>query len=233
MTRQGNLDRTQEWPWCQILVHITDFFAQDGLLPEALVPSSRTFRWIRGPSVLGRLQACRQTRWRVIRLTVSCSLQSNIFGRMGSLGTVLGAICDLPKRKVPWAFPKASHFQLGSPAMLHEMCRGSSFVDLTCWVNHFMLASSKFLRSSSFSPSGTMQRETNVAEAAGASSEDDVMERFVRAISARQHHRGRLIKHLSLRARQPTGHCRPSDRTGGNGGQSSPAVGTMPTTSMH
>ena len=48
-----------------------------------------------------------------------------------------------------------------------------------------------------FPPSGTMQRETNVAEAAGASSEDDVMERLVRAISTRQHHRGRLIKHLS------------------------------------
>ena len=42
-----------------------------------------------------------------------------------------------------------------------------------------------------------MQCETNVAEAAGASHEDDVMERLVRAISARQHHRGRLIKHLS------------------------------------
>ena len=86
MTRQGNLDHSQELPWCKILVHITDIFAQDGLLPEALVPSSRTFRWIRDPSVLGRLQACRQTRWRVTRLTVSCSLQNNIFGRMGSLG---------------------------------------------------------------------------------------------------------------------------------------------------
>ena len=39
-----------------------------------------------------------------------------------------------------------------------------------------------------FPPSGTMQRETNVAEAAGASSEDDVMERLVRAISQRSTH---------------------------------------------
>ena len=48
-----------------------------------------------------------------------------------------------------------------------------------------------------FHPSGTMHSESNVAEAAGASSEDDVTERLVRAISARQHHRGRLIKQLS------------------------------------
>ena len=40
-------------------------------------------------------------------------------------------------------------------------------------------------------------QETNVAGAAGATSEDDVMQRLVFAISARQHHRGRLIKHLS------------------------------------
>ena len=46
-----------------------------------------------------------------------------------------------------------------------------------------------------FPPSGTMQ-VTNVARAAGASSENDVMEFLVRAISARQHHRGRLIKHF-------------------------------------
>ena len=83
MTKQGNLNRSQVLPWCQFLVHITGNFAQDGLLPAALVPSSRTFRWIRDPR------------------------------------------------------------QLGSPAMLHEMCRGSSFVDLAS------LASSKLLRSSS------------------------------------------------------------------------------------
>ena len=45
-----------------------------------------------------------------------------------------------------------------------------------------------------FAPSGTTQRESNVAKTAGASSEDVVMERLVRAISALQHHRGRWWK---------------------------------------
>ena len=44
-------------------------------------------------------------------------------------------------------------------------------------------------------PSETL-RITDVERAAGASSENIVMESLVRAISARQHHRGRLIKHL-------------------------------------
>ena len=48
-----------------------------------------------------------------------------------------------------------------------------------------------------FPPSGKMQRESNVSEAAGARSENDVMERLVRAIFARQHHRSRHIQHLS------------------------------------
>ena len=52
MTRQGNLNRSQVLPWCQFLVHITDSFAQDGLMPAALVPSSQTFRWIRCPHQL-------------------------------------------------------------------------------------------------------------------------------------------------------------------------------------
>ena len=47
-----------------------------------------------------------------------------------------------------------------------------------------------------FLPSETL-RITDVARAAGASSENIVMESLVQAISARQHHRGRLIKHLS------------------------------------
>ena len=47
-----------------------------------------------------------------------------------------------------------------------------------------------------FPPSETL-RVTDVASSAGASSENVVMESPGRAISARQHHRGRLIKHLS------------------------------------
>ena len=79
--------------------------------------------------------------------------------------------------------------------------------------------------------SGTMQ-ETNVAGAAGASSEDDVMQRLVRAISARQLIEADSSGTSLLRARQPTGHWWPSGPTGGNAGQSSPAVGNTPTTSM-
>ena len=54
MTSQRNLDPCQEWPWCQILVHITDIFAQDGLLPEALVPSSRNFPLDSRPECAGK-----------------------------------------------------------------------------------------------------------------------------------------------------------------------------------
>ena len=78
--------------------------------------------------------------------------------------------------------------QLDSPAMQHEMCKGPSFVHLAS------LASTKFLRSSSLPPLVTIQRERNEAEAAGARSEDVVVERLERAISALQHHMGHRWK---------------------------------------
>ena len=44
---------------------------------------------------------------------------------MGSLGTVLGATSDLPKRKVPWAFPKDTFSWLTSTRDVQgfELCR--------------------------------------------------------------------------------------------------------------
>ena len=81
-------------------------------------------------------------------------------------------------------------------------------------------------------PPSEILRITDVARAAGASSENIVMESLVQAISARQHHRGRLIKHLSPSDPPTHGPLTAFRPHGGNGGQSSPAVGSTPTISL-
>ena len=159
------------------------------------MPSSQTFHWLRDPSektanlppdALARYQADRQlfppeqylwanglTRdgvWRYMRSSEKESAMGFPEGFTHSAWLTSDATRDVQE---------------------FELCR----LDLLGQSLHVGLL--KVFTQQLFHPSGTMQCETNVAEAAGASYEDDVMERLVRAFSARQHHRGRLIKHLS------------------------------------